>query len=66
MDGVFNVQIVRESLLKELSGLSAVLAEGGGLPAVEGARCLDLEDLRALLLVVASHDHADAEGAHTA
>lgn len=64
MNGIFDVEVVGEALLQELPSLSALLAEGSCLPAVEGTGGLNLEDLRALLLVVACNNHTNTEGTH--
>ena len=63
---VADVHIIREDLLEEGSRLGGSLAEGSSLPAVEGARSFDLEELWALLLIEASDDQADSEGTTSA
>jgi len=66
VNGIFNVEIVREALLKELFSLRALLAKSSSFPAVEGARSFNLENLGSLLFIIAGNNHADTEGTHSA
>ena len=66
MDSIADVHIFCVGLFKEGTSLSRASTQGSSLPAVESARSFDLEDLWALLLVVAANNHTDAEGTYTA
>mmetsp|Transcript_7842 Transcript_7842/g.27397 ORF Transcript_7842/g.27397 Transcript_7842/m.27397 type:complete len:576 (-) Transcript_7842:35-1762(-) len=62
---VVELHLVRVPLLQKASRVLVVLADGRRLPAVEGARGVDLEELRALI-VVARHQARHAKGPNAA
>ena len=65
VDSITDVHIVCVRLLEEGASLGRALAQSSCLPAVESARSFDLENLRTMLLVVATDDHTNSEGSHT-
>ena len=65
MYSIFNIEVIIESLLKELFGLAGSFAECSCFPAVECTGSLDLVDLGTQLLVETTNQQTYTERTHT-